>query len=536
MGNISINQIFIPVLGLFATTLIASVFAIFDGLSQSFEISLFVLGLTLFIEFRNSYVRYIRKLFSTFLHFSFLIRTLFICILILAAMQSATAPYLVDNESYYLPTIKWLDTYGFVPGLANLHIFLGQTSGWHICQSALNLEFLYSEFNDINGFFLLIGTFYAFDKLNDFLNNKNDFHLLIIGLFPLFSVLLFQFISSPSPDLPVYVLTLLITGEYLTLSESDSSGSFILVILVLFIIYVKVTAILLLIIPLLMIRNLSRKEIQLTFAVSVICGGLFMTKNIITTGYPFYPLKWFSAINVSWRLPESIIDFIGYSAKSDILQMSYDEYDNSSNVERFYRWLMLPKLHGVFNILMVLLLVVFPFFSKKLNRNILIIYGISFIHFLLLLSLSPQYRFFLGYILFLSSVLFAVLLSKKVKMVKILIGFGIFLVVVPLFFNFTVSTLTQNHYHFLTSRFKIQYLFKPHQKTRYTNATYKPFEGDNTIFYSPTNIDFFWGVGNGPLPTVQKKQYEYFKKYFKVVPEKRSTNLKDGFYSKKKDF
>jgi len=50
-------------------------------------------------------------------------------IIIFDLAQSAGAPYMIDNETYYIQTIKWLDQYGLVPGLANLHFFLSQMSG-----------------------------------------------------------------------------------------------------------------------------------------------------------------------------------------------------------------------------------------------------------------------------------------------------------------------------------------------------------------------------------------------------------------------
>ena len=62
-------------------------------------------------------------------------------ITVLIIAQCSTAPFVIDNETYYIQTIKWLNEYGFVRGLANLHISLGQCSGWHILQSAFSFSF-----------------------------------------------------------------------------------------------------------------------------------------------------------------------------------------------------------------------------------------------------------------------------------------------------------------------------------------------------------------------------------------------------------
>ena len=53
-----------------------------------------------------------------------------------------------------------------------------------------------------------------FQKLQEFYQNKNSNYLLI-GLFPITSIFLFQFISGPSPDIPVYVLSFIIFFYFL---------------------------------------------------------------------------------------------------------------------------------------------------------------------------------------------------------------------------------------------------------------------------------------------------------------------------------
>jgi hypothetical protein len=128
--------------------------------------------------------------------------------------QCSSIPYVIDNESYYIQTIKWINEYGFVKGIVNLHFFLGQTSGWHITQSVFNFSFLYSNFNDLSGFVMLLGAVFSIQKLDEFSQNKNSNYLLI-GLFPISSIFLFQFISAPSPDIPVYVLSFIIFFYFL---------------------------------------------------------------------------------------------------------------------------------------------------------------------------------------------------------------------------------------------------------------------------------------------------------------------------------
>ena len=167
-------------LGGFTTAIIASSWAIFSGLQGYFESTLLIFTITIAIWKRKEYGSFLLSLKAKINTLPSYLNILFGIIILFAVAQSASAPYIIDNESYYIQTIKWLDTYGYVKGLANFHFFLGQTSGWHILQSALNLDILSDRINDINGFYLVLGNFYAFDALSQYFKQKKKL-LLIIG-------------------------------------------------------------------------------------------------------------------------------------------------------------------------------------------------------------------------------------------------------------------------------------------------------------------------------------------------------------------
>ena len=106
-------------------------------------------------------------------------------------------------------------------------------------------------------------------------------------------------------------------------------------------------------------------------------------------------------------------------------------------------------------------------------------------------------------------------------------------IIVPIFFSMNLNGLTDNESHGRTESFESAYLINPHQNSRYTDATFETIDLDGNDFYTPQNIDFFWAIGDCPLPCIQVEQYNYFKYYFSIVPSMRTENLKDGFYAKK---
>mgnify|MGYP007060704086 FL=1 len=81
------------------------------------------------------------------------------------------------------------------------------------------------------------------------------------------------------------------------------------------------------------------------------------------------------------------------------------------------------------------------------------------------------------------------------------------------------------------SNFSLQNSIFPYQNSKYTTK-FEAVKKGNLWYNSPQNIDFFWGCGNGNLPCVNKIQIDCFENYFHLIPQMRSTNLKDGFYAK----
>ena len=82
------------------------------------------------------------------------------------------------------------------------------------------------------------------------------------------------------------------------------------------------------------------------------------------------------------------------------------------------------------------------------------------------------------------------------------------------------------------SNFSAKNIVFPYPNTK-NNTTFETIQLGNLKYNSPEKNDFFWANGNGDLPCVDKKQLDYFEKYFKIIPQMRTNDLKDGFYAKK---
>ena len=177
--NLSDNKAFILLYGVIFQTFFASLFAFFYKIDATF----FIINLLL-IAISSFYVKNkILPFFNSFLaNFSLKFKIIFLFFVVVTALKSAQLPSIFDNETYYIQTIKWLNEYGYVKGLANVHPFLAQCSFWHVLQSANNFSFLNYNLNDINGFILIVGFYYFIEKYR----LQSNLFIIVNSLFLIF--------------------------------------------------------------------------------------------------------------------------------------------------------------------------------------------------------------------------------------------------------------------------------------------------------------------------------------------------------------
>lgn len=530
------DSVITAVLGLFASTIIGSIWAIFGRINIEFHIFLLALNGILFyynkrrhLEIKTIFIKNIQQL-SLFLKFFLGIN----CLLILA--QCASLPYLVDNESYYIQTIKWINEYGFVKGLANLHIFYGQTSGWHITQSIFNFSFIYPNFNDISGFCLVLGNVFSVQKLNVYLSNQKK-NYLIIGLLPIANVLLFQFISAPSPDIPVYIFSFIVFYYFLEdFKKGGKIGLYCSTILSIYIVYCKPTAICILLLPLAYFSNnfkeLKKQLIPLT-ATATLVFVLFLIKNTLITGYPLYPSTLLSYNSLDYAIPKEVMAF--YFDKSGLygFMMSKSQFMSMSYLQIFIKWLTLNKIDAVFNIVSCLLILTSPYYIKRYHnlKAIWILYSVMVAQLILLLASSPQYRFFIHFILIFSFFTLSCFIKNK-KLINLILLSSLIATAVICLFTINFNSITNNKLLTQNSSFSnLSFIFPAKNSKLETN--YFQLKEGNLKYYTPDSKTYFWLSGNGNLPSVNSKQLNYFKIYFHYLPQLRNKSLKDGFYNKK---
>ena len=523
----------VPILGLFGYTLTTSLAAFFIRINIEYYILIFLINIVSIYFFRKDIKQHLYRLAHIFKTLKLEYKTLYLLLFILILIQSSTKPYLIDNETYYIQTIKWLNEYGYVRGLANLHIFLGQNSAWHALQSGFNFSFLsHNDLNDINGFLFCVFNLLAIEKLNAYRLNKH-IQSFCLGLTLLFTLFFMQFVNTPSPDLIIFLMSQYLFYTFIVKYNTVNTSDFkIILSLVAFLCFIKVTIVVLAILPLaLFIKNyrVLKQSFKAYLVLGIITLSLFVTKNTIISGYLFYPMVQLNLFDFDWRVPKTILEF--YHLGTYLEGMSQIDVSGLSFIEKVKLWLSLPKLDGLFNKIFIVLLIIYPFIiiRKKKWFSFSMLYLAGILQLVLLWFTSPQYRFFFIFLCFFAIQVFVVII-KKAKVALVLIYISVILSAIPLFVKIDLNTFTKNKFAMALSKFKLDNIILPEKNSK-TITEFTLHHINNFEFYSPGDDVFFWATGNGDLPCVNKKQINYFYEYFKYSPQLRTGNLKDGFKS-----
>lgn len=239
----------------------------------------------------------------------------------LAANHALKAPIFYDNGLYHLPTIQWVQRYALVPGLANLYgpyafnssYFLGVALWDGVIEAFMGAQILHGMLTlalVIEGVQALAHAF-ATRRLRP----SSLFAILL--LYPVINLMfdpLAHYLSGPTPDYPVWLLSLKLGMEGVRFLESPTSEMprfWSIVLLALVLITIKLSgavfaAGLLLILLLKVWQREGRLSKSLLIPLTVL-GMLtiapWMVRSAFLSGYLLYPTT-FGGLPVAWRVAD----------------------------------------------------------------------------------------------------------------------------------------------------------------------------------------------------------------------------------------
>ncbi len=494
---------FVILNGMIGVGLLSFLLAFFIPLNFTYEAILILISILSLIYHRKEvqkYVKELRNISRYFYIFSFL-----------GLLVATTYPFILDHFGYYIPTIKWLDFAGFVKGLSNLEWVLAQNSFWHILQAAVNesLDVYYR----LNISLFIVFNLYVFDK--------KCYKLLF------FNTLFLFFLNSPSPDLPVFVITILLINEYLNQKGKVSDYLFYSTILVV----IKPISIVLLIFFL--IEYLKNKEYRFlkdkNILLIIFFTFLFCCKGIIVSSNPLFPISFSSIENLQWSSPKSMYDISKLNGKFIPLKDSFtfEEVMKMNSFEYLYAILFQNAVRSIILLFIIgftLLTTIISFFYKKSTIQLLIF--CCWIKLFAMLFLSPQFRFLLD-ILVIDVVLILSIFNHKTyfQFSKGISFLGVFAVSLFILFP-NLGRLSSNSIRSFSYQKKIE-LKQLLQPGTYREIPTLEKKIGNILYNYPTNYPLIY---NSPVPAISTSTLNSYLIYNGYPQQIDSLNVKNGFY------
>ena len=455
--------------GILGLSLIWTISAFFIPVNIYMEIPVILAGLFFFFK---------DKLYLYFYTFSKKDTVSMAVISAIILYCSAFYPYILDHFGYYVPSIQWLTEYGLVKGISNLDLTLGQMSLWHIFQAG------FSGFSDpflrINAVLLIIYTLYIFER-------KSWILLCFLPVLLLFS-------QSPSPDLSVIAISLIILNEILAGNKNTN----LLFAFSVFVFAIKPTMIWLPVLTFFFtVFSLKTGFTKLIFGFSILL--LFFIKNIWTFGYPVFPVA-IADIGTGWKPSPDILDTSSQYAvqKTFDMQYSYEEIRKFGFGDHIINWLTLKGIKSKINLLFIISLILFTAFAfVKKNRTISLICISLLIKSIFVLAFSAQYRFFIDVFFVIFFVLLFKYLNRKSSALIFAAGSLIlmFILTFPAFIQQYIPSFRPGSF---MAGFQKEQLYEP---SVYQYKKYNTFEVGNLKFNVSRNYPFNFDT---PLPSISE--------------------------------
>ncbi len=403
------NPFSIFIIGFAVLGLVSQLFFIGGPINNLCYITIQIGGLVAIFLNREYYKNVISKL-QFFIKQQARYENLAISIVLIPILYQSAQPYKInDMGMYYMQTMQWMHGFGLVKGLANIHPALGLGSAWHSLSVLLDpFSIGFDHRSQINGVLVFVFILFCWFETHQ---TKSIF---LTVSFILSIPISFLYLTAPSPDLPILLLTTVLF--YWVWFDAGKLHWFALLLLAVFLFACKPPAFIPVLVALfIFIRWVKSAKKRILF----ICVGLCLCstvlyKNYILSGYLLYPYDKPDISNAGWRVPS---DWNKAYTQGIISWGLNDRFDKSTlvhagktNENRLFVWLGRTGYKGLFNKLIflnfllsvcLLLISLFKTNAGLTRENYLLLLAILLVQIAEWLLLS-QYRLMLSSLVILS--------------------------------------------------------------------------------------------------------------------------------------
>ena len=333
------------VAGVIANTVYAQLFSLAGGVGFIANLLLVLICVVIAVYYRSELVNdaqsLIRKLVSgrTGLYYAI--------ILIVFAYGTAHGIMHYDSDLYHAQAIHWIEDYGIVKGLGNLHVRLAYNSAAFPLSALYSMSFVTGKsYHVMSGFFALLLAWQCLDLKNIVRRGHiilSDF-ARIMALYYLFSI--FDEMVAPASDYFLSTIVFYIIIHWLDMNvrhEHSYVPYILLAITGVYAVTIKLSAapmLALSIVPIYRLLHERTKEKLRAFWVSLVIALIisipFFIRNVIISGWLIYPVTFLNFFNSPWKIPKGVAEFDAKEIKT--FGRGYNDVLNYGDL-KFNEWI-----------------------------------------------------------------------------------------------------------------------------------------------------------------------------------------------------
>ncbi len=272
-----------------------------------------------------------------------------------------------DSDLYHAQAIRWIEEYGIVKGLGNLHVRLAYNSAAFPLSAIYSFRFLGGQsYHVMSGFFALLLAWQCVDIKNVYRRGHlviSDFARLA-AIYYLFTI--YDEMMAPASDYFLSCLVFYIIIHWLDMyvkHERSYVPYILLALLGVYAITIKLSAapmLLLTVVPIYKLFHDRTKEKMRAFWTSVILALIiavpFLIRNIILSGWLLYPVTMLDFFGFYWEIPKGVAAFDAMEIRT--FGRGYNDVASYGNVS-FSQWVpdWFAGITGLNKIMLILALV-----------------------------------------------------------------------------------------------------------------------------------------------------------------------------------
>lgn len=297
-------------IGLVIATVYSQLFSLFYKVGLIANLIMISICIIFFFYFRKrvfvSYVKYAKCLYEKS---SIAEKIIFLGIVLVWVYCTSRGYMHYDSDLYHAQSIKWIEEYGVVKGLGNIHVRFAYNSSFFALSALYSMGFLGESFHTVNGFMALILSIEVFKLSKVFVDKRflmADYAR--IGAF-YYLTLIYSDIVAPASDYAIMCTVFYIVIKWLDQLEVDSENLVPFALLCVggvFAVSLKLTAGFILILTVkpayMLIREKRIKEIFIFIFMGIVVIMPWILRTIVISGYLLYPFPELDLFNVDWKI------------------------------------------------------------------------------------------------------------------------------------------------------------------------------------------------------------------------------------------